>query len=132
MALVGDILLEDFARGRTRWRLFFLMAPCVVVSAGVREVDKRLRRLHAQVQYASPGWTLLRLTKWIYSPKTFNAVFAPTISDMQHEHMVALAEGKPWKARWVTWRGRYAICCAGVAQLPVSALRLFVALWKAS
>lgn len=79
-----------------------------------------------------PGWALLSFLAWLFSTRTIDRVFKPAVSDMQKEHIDALAEGKTWKARWVVVRGYWSVGAAVVAQAPISVVKLFVALWKAA
>ena len=59
-------------------------------------------------------------------------MFLPSIHDMQHEHVEALAAGQIWKARWVLLRGYWSVSSAMVAQAPLSLLKQLVELWKAA
>lgn len=77
-----------------------------------------------------PGWSLLKIAVWTFSPQTVESVLEPTIRDLQHEHMIALAENQPWKAKWIIFRGRFSFWSAVVAQVPVSCLRLLVKMWS--
>lgn len=79
-----------------------------------------------------PGWRLLRAAQWIYSNKTVEQVFLPTIRDMQHEHIEALGHGQQWKGRWVLVRGYWSLWSAALAQAPFSLLKRIVELWKAA
>lgn len=93
----------------------------------VRELTHRRRRIAT-----SPGWGVLHIISWVYSAKTVSQVFRPTINDMQFEHIQALAEGNPLKARWVLLRGYSSVWSAAVAQAPLSLMKRLYELWKAA
>jgi hypothetical protein len=84
---------------------------------------------HMVVQQ-SPGWTLHRLASWVFSKRTVALVVEPVLSDLQLEFHEALSAGRPYKARWVQVRG-YAVFWTHLgAQIPVSAARVLLALWR--
>jgi hypothetical protein len=56
------------------------------------------------------------MTEFFYSRRTFEEVFQPTISDLQEEYLDALAERRPWKARWVKVRGIWSFFSAVLLQ----------------
>jgi hypothetical protein len=68
----------------------------------------------------------------VFSAKTVTQVFLPTIRDMQHEHVEALADSQQCKARWVLVRGYWSVGAAVIAQVPVSLIKLVVTLWRAA
>ncbi len=70
-----------------------------------------------------PGFKLQAFADLFFSPKTYGNVLEPVLRDLQAEHMEALAEGRPRKARWVHIRGTWSFWAAVVAQLPVSLLK---------
>jgi hypothetical protein len=80
----------------------------------------------------APGHRILSVVSWLYARQTVARVFAPTIYDMQHEHIEALAEGQVWKARWVVLRGDWSVLSAMIAQAPLSLLKRLFELWKAA
>lgn len=52
-----------------------------------------------------PGSMLDGLADFFCSSKTLSRVVRPTLADLQKDYCKALAENKPWKARWVCVRG---------------------------
>jgi hypothetical protein len=64
-------------------------------------------------------------------PKLYAQVLEPTLADLRLEHSAALAEGRPWKARYVLWQGCGSLAAAAVNQLGHSALGRIAALWQA-
>jgi len=89
------------------------------------------RRRQATRKIAPPGWRILVILKYVYSTESFEGVFRPAIVDMQHEHIAALAEGRPWKALWNKLVGYWSIGSAVLAQLPVSLIKVVAKLWTA-
>ncbi len=79
--------------------------------------------------YSAPGWRLDHLAKTIYSLKTYEEVFEPTLVDLKMEYPRALIEGL-WKARWVRIRGYWSFWSAVVAQLPLSIMKIIYEIWK--
>lgn len=77
-----------------------------------------------------PGSWLLALAEFFCSRKTFTGVFLPAIIDLQLEYCEALDQDRIWKARWVRLRGWCSFWNAAAMQLPLSALRILVQLWK--
>lgn len=77
-----------------------------------------------------PGWKLLRFAEATFSKKTFTQVLEPALSDMQKEHIEALAASRPWKARMVLVRGYWSFWSAVAAQLPLSFARRIYEVWK--
>ncbi len=93
-----------------------------------RVADRHLRR---KVRlYDPPGWGLLRFAETCFSKETFSQVFESTLSDMQKEHIEALAASRPWKARIVLIRGYFSFWSAVVAQLPIPFIRRVYEVWK--
>jgi hypothetical protein len=79
-----------------------------------------------------PCMRLNALANFICTKKLYERVFQPILADMQQEYFEALQEGNGRKAQWVMWCGRLAFIAAAVAQIPVSAMKLIVRLWKAA
>jgi hypothetical protein len=79
-----------------------------------------------------PGWKLLRFAELCFSKKTFTHVLEPALSDMQKEHLEALAGGRPWQARMALVRGYWSYWSAVIAQLPISLARRVYEVWKAT
>ena len=67
---------------------------------------------------------------WIYSKKTFKQRIQPALDDAVYEWEQAHIEGRPWKARYVAWRGRFSVIATVAAQLPISALKVIVDIIK--
>jgi len=77
-----------------------------------------------------PGATLLSLADFVFSKKTRDAVFAPTIGDLRDEYNEALDQGRRYKARWVRIRGCASFWNAFFLQECVSVVRLVVKIFK--
>lgn len=77
-----------------------------------------------------PGLGLLRIAEFLYTRKTFEDVFLPTVTDLQDEYMEALAQGRTHKARWVRIRGYWSFFAAMGLQSGVGALKRAVQLWR--
>lgn len=109
-----------------------LFVAKVRLLAAVREfrTAKRRRDRAARI-WRAPGWGLHRLAKWIVSPRVFENVLEPVLSDMQIEYQSALAEGKPCKAHWRQVAGYWRFWSHVGALVPVSVGRIVVALWRA-
>ncbi len=76
--------------------------------------------------------TLHTISETLFSKRTYLHVFQPILQDLEAEHLEALAEDRPWKARWVVIRGHWSFWSAFVAQLPFSLIKRIVELWKAA
>ena len=77
-----------------------------------------------------PGSRLLVFADFCFSAKTRDLVLEPCIVDLRKEHNQALSQGRRWKAKAVLVRGYASFCAAVAAQLPLSALKMVLALWK--
>lgn len=100
-----------------------------VVSLGIILYRRPARASHLS---RPPGWGLRRFAELCFSKKTFTQVLETTLSDMQKEHVEALAAGHPWQARMVLVRGYFSFWSAVVAQLPISFARRIYEVWKAT
>lgn len=87
---------------------------------------------HQRLVKAAPGARFLSILEWWYSAKVVASVLRPALHDMQFEYFETLAEGRTRKAQWVLLRGYVSIISAAVAQLPLSAVKVLVKLWKAA
>jgi len=79
-----------------------------------------------------PGMRLNAIAGLVFSMKTYERVFQPTIVDMQNEYVEAIAQDKKWNARFVRLRGYLSFFAAVLTQLPVYWSRLIVRIWKAA
>jgi hypothetical protein len=79
-----------------------------------------------------PGTRLNAVAEFLFSKKTYERVFQPTISDLQDEYIAALALDRSWKARWVWIRGHLAFWKAFALQVPISLMRAAMAIWQAA
>ena len=77
-----------------------------------------------------PGTILMALCEFVFSKRTFKAIFEPTISDMRLEYYDALQLGRRWKARLVVVQGHAACFTAATVNLPVSLVKLVGAFWR--
>ncbi len=73
-----------------------------------------------------PGFKLLGVAEFLFSPKTCTNVLEPIIRDLQDEHNEALAALRLWKARYVRMRGYCAFWCAVSAQTSSSLVKLLL------
>jgi len=80
---------------------------------------------------AAPGWGLRRFAQLAFSTRTFKLVIEPCLSDLEVEYLDALANAQVWRARFVLARGYYSFWSAAFLQIPMSLLRLIVAMWRA-
>jgi hypothetical protein len=64
-------------------------------------------------------------------PVLYAQVLGETLADLRAEHSVALAEGRPLKARRVLLQGCGALAAAAICQLGFSLLGRIAALWQA-
>ena len=139
--LIGPVsFVDDFARilGLTASQMVeataWLSAVLgIIINAGIAQaVVRSLAKWRSRPRIsAAPGYRALRMLEWVFTPKTVNRVFRPTVADMQHEHREALASGRVWKARWVLLRGRWSLVSAALAQAPFSVLKRLYEIWKA-
>lgn len=104
------------------------MAKILELSKGKPEVS----HLGAFLVFSPPGWGLRRFADFCFSKKAFTEILEPALSDMQKEHIEALAASRPWKARMVLARGYWSFWSAVVAQLPISLARRVYEIWKAT
>ena len=78
-----------------------------------------------------PGSLFETVVRFVYSPKTREAVFDQIIFDMREEYNEALFDGKRWKARWIRVRGTSAIFTAMGLHRIGSLAKKVVLIWKA-
>ena len=79
-----------------------------------------------------PGYSLRGWAERIVSPSTYTFVLEPTLSDLVEEHALALAEDRPWKARWVRLRGYGSFWMAAAAHLGAVVSRQVARFWARS
>ena len=72
---------------------------------------------------APPGYKLLAFAQFLYSKKSYTIIFEPIVSDLQDEHIEALAAEQICKARWVLLRGYWSFWAAVVAKAPLSLVK---------
>lgn len=58
---------------------------------------------------------LIRIIQWLYSSRTVDEIFEPTINDIRHEYRRAVATGHRRLAYWVVFRGYCSVGAAVVA-----------------
>lgn len=91
-----------------------------VIEKIVKWAEARDRVLvFASVIALPPGAGAASVLEFLYSRKTYDSVFAPTIADMQHEHFEALAKGRTAKAFWVRVCGYHALGGAIARETPI-------------
>lgn len=69
----------------------------------LRHIFSRRKQIHSP-----PGHYLMKVADFFFSQKHVDKTFKQILADMRIEHCKALQEGRPWKAWWVTVRGRLA------------------------
>jgi hypothetical protein len=117
-----QVIIET-SRSYRRYETFFdLINKLVGIQFSNNRDKKRIHRM--------PGYGLARISKLIYSKKTFEEVFEPAISDMQVEYLEAIEQGELHKAKWVVLRGRFSFWSTIISFLPVSLLRRCTEIWK--
>lgn len=61
---------------------------------------------------SAPGTQLERIAKFLWPPKTYDRIFAPTIADLRFEYQEALHKGETWHCRWIWVRGHISFWAA--------------------
>jgi len=92
-----------FVRMKAVWRHHDLLRE-VRPLEGTIDPDL-LASASARVPSRLPGGPLLKLSRVIFSARTFHLYVAPVIADMQHEYVSANTNGEFWLARWIVVRG---------------------------
>ncbi|HEY0047983.1 MAG TPA: hypothetical protein VGB68_01765 [Pyrinomonadaceae bacterium] len=69
---------------------------------------------------------LLKITGFLYSPKTQREIFEPIAADWQEEYFEALSKKEVWKARWINVRYTYAFLGAMWQKSPFGDLIEFI------
>jgi hypothetical protein len=87
-----------------------------------KETTKRIQ--------APLGWRLRVVAEFLFSRKTYAAIFEPNLRDVFDEYCEAIVANRPWKARWVRIRGYWSFWSAFFAQLPISAAKMVYKIWK--
>ena len=126
-ALLADFFYPPASRLIDPWFRFlmwFYIPSAFVARAAVRSLDGQVSR--------PPGSFVRRILSALYSRKSFERVFAPTLADMQLEYFEALSEGKPWKARWVLVRDHMALLSACLLRGLFGLLKVALEIWKAA
>jgi hypothetical protein len=52
-----------------------------------------------------PGRWLRRFAALICRPETVERISDPILADLQHEDEAAACDGRPWRRRWMRFRG---------------------------
>lgn len=78
----------------------------------------------------APGDKLSKLVQFIYTKKTFERVFVPTIADGREEYFEALAAGENWKAKWRHLQIYLSVLSAVVVWFGTSVVKRFSVFWK--
>ncbi len=76
-----------------------------------------------------PGTTILRISRFIYTQKTFNRIFEPTIADMREEYFEAIQNEEKLKAKWINIRGHLIFVQTMIAHAGVSVVKLAKNIW---
>jgi DNA-directed RNA polymerase specialized sigma24 family protein len=82
-------------------------------------------------QPSPPGTHLHAFASAVFSKKSFQLVFEPTIRDMRDEYCEALCEDQLQRAAWIRIRGYWSFWSAVLVQLPIAVTKLVVTAWKA-
>jgi hypothetical protein len=125
--------------GRLIW-LFVLLALGVILASYTSDTivsligDVAARMANRAVKKPTiqkpPGTHLHTFARAVFSKKTFQLVFEPTLHNMFDEYCEAIAAGHFQKARWIRIRGYWSFWSAVLAQLPISITKLVVMAWK--
>ena len=108
---------------------FLTWALSDLLCAGIARLLIPLRH---RLAGAAPGGKLASILSTLYSKKKYEAIFRQAIADMREEYFEALAAGKTRKAKWIWFRGVWSIWAAIVMDIPLTATRMAVKIWKAS
>jgi hypothetical protein len=77
-----------------------------------------------------PGTRARPILQLVYSERTYSGVFRPVIADTQNEWLEAKASRRYWRARWIALRGYVLLVENVFLQLPLSAVKIAVRIWK--
>jgi len=67
---------------------------------------------------------------FLFSSRTMERVFDPTIADLRHEVFEALAQGRALKAKWIHVKYAWILAATALAQMPVSLAKVFLTIWR--
>jgi hypothetical protein len=90
------------------------------------------KMISEHVIYSAPGSGFSRVLSKTYSRKKYDAIFRQAIADMREEYFEALQAGNTKHAKWIWIRGICSIWMAVFADIPASAIKMTVKLWKAA
>jgi len=71
-----------------------------------------LRRVNEKEFLLSSSTNLLKISDFLFSPKTQKEIFEPIAADWQEEYFEALFKKEIWKVRWINVRYTYAFLAA--------------------
>ena len=74
----------------------------------------------------SYDYKLLKVTEFLFSPKTQKEVFQPIAADWNEEYFEALFKQEIWKARWINVRYTYAFIVTMWQKSPIGDLIEFI------
>lgn len=133
--------LQDLASGPMMLLLAVTFILCLIMLRDSKtflgRADLSLQRWLDSVGWGGkglqtpPGSRLRVFAEFIFSRRTYEQTFEPTLRDLLDEYLQALNERKPWKARWVRLRGYWSFWSAFIAQIPITALKTIYQIWKA-
>lgn len=78
----------------------------------------------------APGGLLLSVVEFLFTKRSVEQVFVPTIVDMRDEYFEALSQNRIWKARWVRLRGTWKFFVAMGLDRVLSLVWLCAKIWR--
>lgn len=91
---------------------------------------RNIRRGSRTLIVRAPGTASVSILRFLFSKKSFDAVFAQVIADMREEHAEALFAGERLKARWVIIRGHVALGLTVAAYVTVNIGKKIKGIWQ--
>ena len=106
--------------------LFLNFLLKILTSIPILLIEYLEQKLHKKTIYNTPGSQWLKISKFLYSPKTQKEVFELIVADWHEEYFEALNKKENWKARWINVRYTYAFLVAMWQKSPIGDLIEFV------
>jgi hypothetical protein len=127
------LLLHSAALNAPRLFAFHAAVIRMIHSESRPELVEQLRAISISVspprEQRVPGRNLRRIAKLFFSAKSYSTVLEPTLSDLAEEHALAVAEQRPWRARYIRLRGCWSFWAAVATHLVAALGRQFSKLW---
>ncbi len=110
------------------FQLFFL--TCAVFSVWVSG-EVVLRRINEKEFLLTSSINLLKISDFLFSPKTQKEIFEPIVAEWYFEFFEDLNKGRALKAKWTNIRWTYNFLTAMLQKSPIGDLFEFISkLWK--